>query len=232
MMQPQGLRRRERGTGLIRSSSARVQVLIGIGARQGVGVSQTGMSGVIPGQRAGLSELPSRKTPMPPHLTKAVIQNFRLLRETELSFTDDVTLCVGRNNTGKTSLAKLFKLFLAKKDSVLRIEDFSAECYAEFLDAHRLYVAGEKEQARGRIPKVTLTLHIGYDANCVSATRESWFWITFSARATEGYRNRDHERPRALRRTRLRSRSKLARPNICRFSILILMLWPSTAPEL
>ncbi|MEU0250324.1 ATP-dependent endonuclease [Streptomyces sp. NPDC006235] len=164
-MQPQGLRRRECGTGLVRSSSARVQALVGIGARQGVGVSQTGTSGVIPGQRAA-SELPSHKTPTPPQLTKAVIQNFRLLRETELSFTDDVTLCVGRNNTGKTSLAKLFKLFLTKKDSVLRIEDFSAECYAEFLDAHRLYVAGEKEQARGRIPKVTLTLHIAYDANC------------------------------------------------------------------
>ncbi|MFF1570810.1 helix-turn-helix domain-containing protein [Streptomyces sp. NPDC058293] len=66
----------------------------------------------------------------------------------------------------------------------------------------------------------------------VSAAAESWFWITFRARATEGHRNRDHERPRAARRTRLRSRSKLARPNICRFSILILLLWPSTAPEL
>ncbi|WP_182605382.1 ATP-dependent nuclease [Streptomyces alkaliphilus] len=129
-------------------------------------MSQTSTSGAIPGQRAALNELPDHKTPVPPHLTKAVIRNFRLLRETELSFTDDVTLCVGRNNTGKTSLAKLFKLFLAKKDSVIRLEDFSAECYAEFLDAHRLYMTGEKEQANGRIPKVTLTLHIAYDANC------------------------------------------------------------------
>ncbi|MGW0868942.1 ATP-dependent nuclease [Streptomyces sp. NPDC002740] len=95
-----------------------------------------------------------------------MIRNFRLLRETELSFTDEVTLCVGRNNTGKTSLAKLFKLFMAKKDAALRIEDFSADCYAEFLDAHRLYVKGETEQARGRIPKVSLTLHIAYDADC------------------------------------------------------------------
>ncbi|MCC9710282.1 tyrosine-type recombinase/integrase [Streptomyces sp. MNU76] len=49
---------------------------------------------------------------------------------------------------------------------------------------------------------------------------------------TEGHHDRDHERPHAARRTRLRSRSKLARPNICRLSILILLLWPSTAPEL
>ncbi|MCC9710685.1 AAA family ATPase [Streptomyces sp. MNU76] len=89
-----------------------------------------------------------------------------MLRETELSFADDVTLCVGRNNTGKTSLAKLFKLFLAKKDTALRLEDFSAECYAEFLDAHRFYAAGEKNQARGRVPYVALTLHIAYDADC------------------------------------------------------------------
>lgn len=30
----------------------------------------------------------------------------------------------------------------------------------------------------------------------------------------------------------MRRRSKLARPNICRFSILILLTVPSTAPEL
>ncbi|MFE9989166.1 IS5 family transposase [Streptomyces sp. NPDC005381] len=66
----------------------------------------------------------------------------------------------------------------------------------------------------------------------MSASFEPWFWITFSAGATEGHHNRDHERPHAARRTRLRSRSKLARPNICRLIILILLLWPSTAPEL
>ena len=33
-------------------------------------------------------------------------------------------------------------------------------------------------------------------------------------------------------RTRMRSRSRLAHPNICRLSILILFTWPSTGPEL
>jgi hypothetical protein len=28
----------------------------------------------------------------------------------------------------------------------------------------------------------------------VSTTAECWFWITFSAGATEGHQNRDHER--------------------------------------
>ncbi|MFE4416204.1 hypothetical protein ACFRNR_43185, partial [Streptomyces sp. NPDC056820] len=31
----------------------------------------------------------------------------------------------------------------------------------------------------------------------LSAAAESWFWITFSAGATEGHHNRDHERPHA-----------------------------------
>nr|WP_179342384.1 ATP-dependent endonuclease [Streptomyces sp. alain-838] len=104
--------------------------------------------------------------PVPPRLTKAVIRNFRLLRRTELSFTDEVTLCVGRNNTGKTSLAKLFEFFVARKKTTLRMEDFSADCYEEFLAAHRLFAAGEVEQARDTVPAVTLTLHIAYDKDC------------------------------------------------------------------
>ncbi|MEU3991602.1 AAA family ATPase [Streptomyces platensis] len=103
---------------------------------------------------------------MPPRLTKAVIRNFRLLRRTDLSFADKVTLCVGRNNTGKTSLAKLFAFFVARKKTTLHIEDFSADCYEEFLAAHRLFVSGEAEQARDTVPAVTLTLHIAYDKEC------------------------------------------------------------------
>ncbi|MFJ4923022.1 ATP-dependent nuclease [Streptomyces sp. NPDC088725] len=114
----------------------------------------------IPGPRHGSAE------PRPPRLTKAVICNFRLLRRTELSFTEKVTLCVGRNNTGKTSLAKLFEFFVARKKAALRIEDFSADCYEEFLAAHRLFASGEAEQARDTVPAVTLTLRISYDKDC------------------------------------------------------------------
>ncbi|SCF73364.1 ATP-dependent endonuclease [Streptomyces sp. Ncost-T10-10d] len=120
----------------------------------------------IPGPRDGSAEPHGTVVPVPPRLTKAVIRNFRLLRRTELSFTDKVTLCVGRNNTGKTSLAKLFEFFVARKKAALRIEDFSADCYEEFLAAHRLFASGEAEQARDTVPAVTLTLHISYDKDC------------------------------------------------------------------
>ncbi|CAL9391571.1 ATP-dependent nuclease [Streptomyces sp. enrichment culture] len=129
-------------------------------------MTQTTAPPVIPGPRDGSAEPRGPVAPVPPRLTKAVIRNFRLLRRTELSFTDEVTLCVGRNNTGKTSLAKLFEFFVARKKTALRMEDFSADCYEEFLAAHRLFAAGEVEQARDTAPAVTLTLHIAYDKDC------------------------------------------------------------------
>lgn len=61
---------------------------------------QTSALPAIPGPRDGSAEPQGPVAPVPPRLTKAVIRNFRLLRRTELSFTDEVTLCVGRNNTG------------------------------------------------------------------------------------------------------------------------------------
>ncbi|MCI0384152.1 ATP-dependent endonuclease [Streptomyces sp. CNQ085] len=121
---------------------------------------------VIPGPRDGSPGPRKTVVSVPPRLTKAVIRNFRLLRRTELSFTEEVTLCVGRNNTGKTSLAKLFEFFVARKKTVLHIEDFSADCYGEFLAAQHLYASGETEQARDTVPAVTLTLHISYDKDC------------------------------------------------------------------
>ncbi|MFD4172180.1 ATP-dependent nuclease [Streptomyces anulatus] len=129
-------------------------------------MTQTTAPPVIPGPRDGSAEPCGPGALAPPRLTKAVIRNFRLLRRTELSFTEGVTLCVGRNNTGKTSLAKLFEFFVARKKTALQIEDFSADCYEEFLAAYRLYASGETEQARDTVPAVTLTLHISYDRDC------------------------------------------------------------------
>ena len=53
------------------------------------------------------------------------VQNFRLLENLELCLEDDVTLIVGRNNSGKTSLTELFRRLLDDKSPKFRIEDFS-----------------------------------------------------------------------------------------------------------
>ena len=62
----------------------------------------------------------------------------------------------------------------------------------------------------------------------VSATRENgiWIWPTFRDRTGPGAGDRHASR------TRLRSRSNLARPYIWRLSILIRLTVPSTVPEL
>lgn len=51
-----------------------------------------------------------------------------------------------------------------------------------------------------------------------------WFWHTL--------RDPFPDACQPAWRTRVRRRSKLARPNICRFNILILLTVPTTRPEL
>jgi predicted ATP-dependent endonuclease of OLD family len=42
-------------------------------------------------------------------ITRVAIRNFRLLEKVELSFDENTTVIVGRNNSGKTSLTELFR---------------------------------------------------------------------------------------------------------------------------
>lgn len=50
-----------------------------------------------------------------------------------------VTLIVGRNNSGKTSLAEVFSNFFSGEKSKFRFEDFTLSCYKMFLDSEKLY---------------------------------------------------------------------------------------------
>ena len=43
-------------------------------------------------------------------LTKVAINNYRLLVDTELNIDKDLTLIVGRNNTGKTSCMQVVQI--------------------------------------------------------------------------------------------------------------------------
>ena len=113
---------------------------------------------VIPGQRSGTE-------PSAPQVTKIEVSNFRLLRDATLSFSKNVTVCVGRNNTGKTSLAEILTKFVRNGDFSLKIQDFSSDSYMHFLDAYRLLIKGKKEEAREKVPVVSLTIHIEYDKN-------------------------------------------------------------------
>ncbi|MEV5577810.1 ATP-dependent endonuclease [Streptomyces parvus] len=102
-------------------------------------------------------------TVCPPRVTKADVKNFRLLRDVSIAFDKDVTVCVGRNNTGKTSLAEVLSRFLRPGEIRLRVEDFSTEAYSEFSQAYKAFITGDEEAARKLLPEISLTVFISYD---------------------------------------------------------------------
>ncbi|QFQ97171.1 AAA family ATPase [Streptomyces phaeolivaceus] len=99
-----------------------------------------------------------------PAVTKVEVKNFRLLRDVSVTFDEDVTVCVGRNNTGKTSLAEVLSKFLRPGDISLRLEDFSTESYIEFGDAYRNFISGDEVAAREALPEISVKVFLSYDS--------------------------------------------------------------------
>jgi len=60
------------------------------------------------------------------------IKNYRLLKDVTMTLDDRSTLVVGRNNTGKTSLAEIFRSFLSGSTPKLKYEDFNQSSLSEF----------------------------------------------------------------------------------------------------
>ena len=97
-------------------------------------------------------------------INRARIENFRLLREVDLGFEERTTLIVGRNNSGKTSIAEFFRRLLSERTLTFRLEDFSLgchECFWTALQSHRAQV--DAAEVLNQLPVVKLTLDIGYD---------------------------------------------------------------------
>jgi predicted ATP-dependent endonuclease of OLD family len=92
------------------------------------------------------------------------VKNFRLLRNVSVTFDEDVTVCVGRNNTGKTSLAEVLSRFLRPGEINLRLEDFSTDSYIEFAEAYRKFSAGDEAGARELLPEISAKVFLAYDS--------------------------------------------------------------------
>lgn len=67
------------------------------------------------------------------HLHSVRIRNFRRLKDVYLTFEDDISILVGANNSGKTSVAHALHAFAACSKDAFSIHDFNAECW-EHLD--------------------------------------------------------------------------------------------------
>jgi predicted ATP-dependent endonuclease of OLD family len=94
------------------------------------------------------------------------VENFRLLREVELGLEDRTTLIVGRNNSGKTSIAEIFRRLLSDKALNFKLEDFSLGCHEKFWTAFEAVHAGSAApDILGLLPYIRITLDIAYDVN-------------------------------------------------------------------
>lgn len=110
------------------------------------------------------TDLNVRHAPAGPlRVSNLKVQNFRLLRGANVDLSDMTTVLVGRNNTGKTSLAEVLSRFLQPKEFRLTIADFSSETYEEFHQAYALFIEGEEEAARIALPVVSLEVTVKYD---------------------------------------------------------------------
>ena len=74
------------------------------------------------------------------YIKKVVIKKFRLLYDAELLLANKTTVIVGRNNSGKTSLAEIFKRLMERETPKFKLEDFSLIAHDQFWNAYKLYV--------------------------------------------------------------------------------------------
>ena len=98
------------------------------------------------------------------HIHKVTVKNFRLLAEVELALEKDSKVIVGRNNSGKTSLAEVVRRFLIDAKPTFQIEDFSNASYDGFCEALKAK-NDEKEdvEIRNLLPSIELRLYFCYD---------------------------------------------------------------------
>lgn len=106
-------------------------------------------------------------------ISKIEVKNYRILKNASLDIEEDVTLIVGRNNSGKTSLTEVFYSFFGDDHSRFRFEDFSIACYNDYQLAYSLFCKSlaakgvKKDEFEKQyielLPRIELSLFIEYD---------------------------------------------------------------------
>lgn len=95
-------------------------------------------------------------------LKKMEVQNFRLLKNFELDFKDELSLVIGKNNCGKTSALIILDKML--NSSKVMWEDINLECQRELYEKIIDYDISEQEEVAS-LETVNLQLFIEYDDN-------------------------------------------------------------------
>lgn len=95
-------------------------------------------------------------------LKKMKVKNFRLLKNFELDFKDELSLVIGKNNCGKTSALIILDKML--NSSKVMWEDINLECQKEFYEKAICFDISEQEKVAS-LETVNLQLFIEYDDN-------------------------------------------------------------------
>lgn len=97
------------------------------------------------------------------HIRQIEVKNFRLLLDCSLQLEERTTVIVGRNNSGKTSLAELFRRLLTHSSPSFRLEDFSLSAHADLWNAFLLARQdADADMIRSALPAIELGLTIQY----------------------------------------------------------------------
>lgn len=106
------------------------------------------------------------------YISKIKATNFRLLKDVTLNVDKDLTVIVGKNNSGKTSLTELIIRFTASNHTHFQIEDFSTSSIADFENIKNDFDEATKNNEqhdlpsiRKRLPFIGLQLTINYKEN-------------------------------------------------------------------
>ena len=104
------------------------------------------------------------------YLQRIHIKNFRLLKDVDIALDKDITLIVGKNNTGKTSIAHILQSVISGIPK-FQFDDYPIECREELYEVIRQYWNGslDVDGIKECIPETTITFYIDYseeDNNC------------------------------------------------------------------
>lgn len=100
-------------------------------------------------------------------IVSANIKNFRKLENVSLSFDEKTTVIVGRNNTGKTSTAEIFRSFLSGNNPNLKFVDFCQSSFSKFINAAKEFQINSEDEIKLRslTPSIDLELIVDYTSD-------------------------------------------------------------------
>ena len=94
-------------------------------------------------------------------LKSAHVKNFRVLKDMNVSFEDEISLIIGKNNSGKTSFFSILQKFLLSNNAEFSFEDFSIEYQKEILALEKKELKPEEFEEIA----LSLKLFIEYQAD-------------------------------------------------------------------